>query len=671
MGEEGLVRLKIDGKEVTVPRGTSILEAAKRDGIEIPYFCYHPRLSLVGACRVCVVEIEGSGKLQTSCTTPVAEGMIVRTNSEKVVKARKGVLELILTNHPLDCPVCDKGGECPLQNITYKYGPAVTRYKEERRRFEKPVVLGPYILLDRERCILCYRCTHFCEEIAGHHQLGMLYIGGHMMVGIAPGVPFDSQFSGNTIELCPVGALTSHPFRFKARPWELKGTDSICPHCACGCNIILQSRDSRVLRVLSRENQEVDNGWLCDRGRFGYLFINSSERVMTPLIRKNGNLVQVSWKDALGFIAQRIKEITSNWGADSIGGIASYNCSNEDNYIFQRFMRVVVGTNNIDFRLYPVETDVVGFILEVFSKGLRLFSLRDIDDAEAILLLESDPSEGQPITELRLKKAARRNAILTVVNSKKIELSSYARYSFADISEGINGFIDTSAKAKKRLILLGEKTLGTHNRRELLEAIDLLSAKDPRGKTYIGVLLKGVNAHGALDMGVVPDYLPGYRPLSESGKFGAGLFGWQMLDAARNGRLKALYIMGADILSAQDSDYIKDALRHLELIVVQDSTMTETALRADVILPASTFAERDGTFTNTERRVQRFYRAIRPLGESRPNWEILYMLAKEFHHDFNYRSAWDVLKEISQIVPFYADMSRETLGDKGRQWQYG
>ncbi|MGI8968322.1 MAG: 2Fe-2S iron-sulfur cluster-binding protein, partial [Chloroflexota bacterium] len=356
---EDLVTITVDGDQLHVAKGMLLWEACKAHGIDIPIFCYHTKLGPVGACRTCLVEQEGVTKGPiTACSTPVADGMVIRTRSAVVEKAQRGIFEFLLANHPLDCPICDRAGECPLQDQTFRWGPGVSRYIEPKRHHVKPIILGPTIALDRERCVLCWRCVRFCADIAEDKSIVLLDRGDHSMVGTFQDRPYVSNFSGNVVELCPVGALTSRKQRFNFRAWEMQNRPSICPHCAMGCNINLSVRkNDEVIRFLSRDNPEIDNSWLCDRGRFNYEFINSPERILSPLIRRGEAFEQVSWSEALQYIADRVQPIIEESGPDSVVGIASPRLSNEDLFAFKRFMTQSIGSGQVDH--FPRSTMVL------------------------------------------------------------------------------------------------------------------------------------------------------------------------------------------------------------------------------------------------------------------------------------------------------------------------
>ncbi|HEV7127519.1 MAG TPA: molybdopterin-dependent oxidoreductase, partial [Ktedonobacterales bacterium] len=416
-----LVNLTIDGRPVSVPKGSVVWAAAQQLGIEIPIYCYHPKMDPLGACRMCFVAVEKMPKLQTACTTTVTEGMVVHTDTDAVRKARAGTLEFLLINHPLDCPICDKGGECNLQDFTLRYGPGNSRFDVAKRHFSKPLPVSEAILLDRERCIACQRCVRFCQEVAMESGLIMKQRGFLTEVGPDPDAPFDSIFSGNVVEMCPVGALTAKSFRFMGRPWELKRTPSVCGNCAVGCNVLVDVRVDKVQRQYSRTNDDIDDGWLCDRGRWTLGAFNSPERLRTPLVRRGGQLQPTTWDDALTLVGQRLAEIARHAGPQAVGGIGSTHTTNEEAYLFQKLLRTGIGTNNVDHwhGSFPDKRD--GDLPWVWTG-----SIAGLDRASHIVLLGADPYERQPIIDLRIRKAIRAGAQLIVVTSEPLRLDRLA-----------------------------------------------------------------------------------------------------------------------------------------------------------------------------------------------------------------------------------------------------
>ena len=417
---EGLVTLTIDGKEVTVPKGTLIIRAAEELGIEIPRFCDHPLLDPVAACRQCYVKVEGQRKLMTSCSTPVGDGMVVfsQFTDDEVKKAQTSVLEFLLINHPLDCPVCDRGGECPLQDQALAFGPGESRYVEAKRTYRKPLPLSPLVALDRERCVLCARCTRFCDQISGDRFIELFDRGAAEQVSIAPGEDFRSPFSGNTIQICPVGALTARTYRFAARPFDLATGDSICPHCACGCNLRVDLRRGEVVRHLARDNQDVNDAWLCDKGRFAFSFPDQPNRLTTPLLRERG-LEPVSFAEALAAIA--------GWCGDRrVAVLAGGRLSDEDAFALSKLARTVFNTNDVDYRPFAGSPDTVP--AEAAMAGGSTVTYRDLEQAKAILVVGLDAENELPILHLRIRKAARRGAKVFVIHPRRTRLWDVAEH---------------------------------------------------------------------------------------------------------------------------------------------------------------------------------------------------------------------------------------------------
>ena len=729
-----MITLTIDGRQVTVPKGTVVVDAARQVGIEIPVFCHHPKLKPVGMCRMCLVEVgtplrdratgeiqrdeEGNPvirwfpNLQTGCTTVVSDGMVVHTQTERVEDARRSIIEFLLTSHPLDCPVCDKGGECPLQNQTMLYGLGESRFiYDDKFHFTKPVELGPFIFLDRERCIQCARCTRFCDEIAGDHVLGLESRGRSMHIITYSDPPFDSKFSGNTTDICPVGALTTRDFRFQARAWELTDVPSLCPHCSVGCSVVLGTRYGEIKRVMPRRNDAVNEIWICDKGRFGHHFVGSEERLETPLVRRDGELVPASWDEALDLIAKRFGQIKVEEGPEALGGLAGDRCANEDLYLFQKLLRQAIGTGNVDHRPRWLDGDQAQRLIAALGVGQGT-DFGAMDAGCAILVLGADVEEEQPVHFLRVKQAAERGAHLIVANGRPTKLDRSAdqvlrfrygsqahlvwglvqvvlaedleelrcvergsgldevreklkAYDLAGVSqvtgvpeEAIEGAARAFAQAENGVILFGrEAMLGdSGSLTQALAALALVTGHVGRANNGLLALLPHNNSQGALDMGVLPDRLPGYAPVSET----RGLDSNGMIEAAAAGKLKALYVMSTD--PAADDPAAREALRDLDFLVVQELFLTETAQLADVVLPAASFAERDGTFTNAERRVQFFYRAVPSPGESRPDWAIVADLGRRLAgQGWDYRSAGEIMAEIARVVPMYAGLSHDLL----------
>src|SRR5918999_346228 len=402
------VTFSIDGREVTAPNGAMLVDGAKYGDVEIPVFCYEPKLGQpVGACRMCLVEIEGIPKLQTGCSTPVRDGMVVHTQTDRVHDAQRAVVEFLLINHPLDCPVCDKGGECPLQDITYGWGPGTSRFIEPKRHFKKPLELSPLVAIDRERCILCYRCVRFSQEVAEDYQLILLERGAHSFVGTFDGHPYVAPFSGNIVELCPVGALTSTAYRFRARPWEIEGSGTICTYCPAQCNVELTVRDDRVMRVLARDHDEVDDGWLCDKGRFAYQSTHVDERITVPLVREGARLMPASWEKALGAAATALKKAGNRAAA-----LAGDGTTNEEAFLLQRLFREGLGSPHL---AGSPARELSPALSRALADPALQATVPDLEFAHAVLVLDCDPVDDAPILDLRIRKGVRRNGVRLAV----------------------------------------------------------------------------------------------------------------------------------------------------------------------------------------------------------------------------------------------------------------
>ncbi len=672
---DDLVTITVDGQEIREPKGTLLWEAAKAHGIDIPIFCYHTKLGPVGACRTCLVEVEGMTKGPiTACSTPITDGMVVRTRSPIAQKAQRGILEFLLANHPLDCPICDRGGECPLQDQTFAYGAGQSRYIEPKRHHVKPIALGPTIALDRERCVLCWRCVRFCSEVAEDKSIILLSRGDHSMVGTFQDEPYVSNFSGNVIELCPVGALTSRKWRFNFRPWELQNRPSICPHCPMGCNINMSVRkNDEVIRFLSRDNPGVDDSWLCDRGRFGFEFINSPERLTSPLVRRGNAYEETSWQEAFEFIAGRVQEIVEESGPECVSGIASPCLTNEDLFTFKRFITDVIGSHHVDHFPRP-QTSLTGPQYAAMTRlGDAVVPISTLERSSTILLLGADPSRREPVMELRIRLAINRHgAKLAVVNPDEIALDSKASVSHRypaqslatvarSLASGVRGeavddpslqtIVQTYLNEGTITLLYDDTFEGVTDKGDALLAIDeLLAALGTRGEAGVIPMLDDCNSMGARDLGVTPGDVP-----------------WSQSEVDRlltpNTGVRVAFVSGANL--ARDVPGSAEALRKLDLLVVTELMLTETARLADVILPASSFAEKRGSFTNTERRVQAVYDNVPAPGIARADWDILTDLSQYFLHPLDYGMPDEIWSDIQRVVARYAGVSYRDLGPHG------
>jgi NADH-quinone oxidoreductase subunit G len=622
------VTFTVDGKKVTAPAGTLLIEACKTAGIDIPAFCYYPGLSLQAACRMCVVRIEKMPKLQTACTTPVTEGMVVQTETPEIAQARKSTLQLLLGNHPLDCPVCDAGGECELQDMTFKYGAANSFYAEPKNHREEQK-WSPVVYFDRPRCILCYRCVRMCGEGMDVFALGIQNRGSSAV--IAPNIPaaqssddlphVDCEQCGMCIDACPVGALTSGTYRYKTRPWEMKHVATICTHCGDGCKTTLGVRSTsdgaEIVRGDNRDKSGMNGDFLCNKGRYAFDFANHDDRITTPLVRSAaGKLEPVSWEAALDAIGRKFKQVRDERGGSSLGVIGGNRLTNEEAYLLQKFARTVLKTNNID---HHRTADHVAFAQALAGETGRTASLRDTLTARAILLVGGDPTNQSPATAWNLRSNIRINgAKLYVVNHDEIKLRRQAKafvrlqpfgygalasFLAGDDAAGPGAVQDTEALGQFRetlhgaeglLILIGSELRGNDLKRLIEFGLAIPGAK-------FALLSDYVNSRGAADMGLLPDMLPGYTPIG-AGHFeeyqapatpGADVL--EMFDRAAKGDLGALYVVGANPVLRYSVD---PAALKSTFLVVQDMFLTETAVLADVVLPAANLYEKSGSVTN-------------------------------------------------------------------------
>jgi NADH-quinone oxidoreductase subunit G len=613
------VNFTVDGKQLTAPAGTLLIDACRTAGIEIPAFCYYPGLSLQAACRMCVVRIEKMPKLQTACTTPVAEGMIVATETPEIAQARKATIELLLGNHPLDCPVCDAGGECELQDMTFKYGAAESNYTEIKQHREEQQ-WSPVVFFDRPRCILCYRCIRMCGEGMDVWALGVQNRGVNSVIAPNGQDHLDCEECGMCIDACPVGALTSGTYRYKTRPWEMNHVATVCTHCGDGCTTTLGVRraddGSEIVRGDNRDKSGINGDFLCIKGRYAFDFANHEDRLSKPLIRQNGRLTPVSWEVALDFAGKKLREIRDSRGGESIGVIGSNRTTNEENYLLQKFARTVLQTNNID---HHRTADYVSFVKALAGKANRTASLRDTSTAPAILLLGNDPTEQHPALAWNLRTNVRLNqARIYVANHNPIKLTRQAKASLVIPQDGYAGLIQFLAgndqalalpetAAEFREAIRKEESLlivfGSEYRGRDIEALVQFGLTLPN--TKFAALGDYVNSRGASDMGLLPDLLPGYVPVASPSQFAteyAGLPGKpgldliEMFDAAAAGNLAALYIVGSNPVARYG---VSPATLEKTFIIVQDMFLTETAAVADVVLPIANLYEKAGSVTNT------------------------------------------------------------------------
>jgi NADH-quinone oxidoreductase subunit G len=687
--EQRMITLTIDGREVQAQENAMLVDAAKHGDVEIPVFCYEPKLgNPVGACRMCLVEIEGIGKLQTGCSTPVKDGMVVHTQTERVKEAQRSVVEFLLINHPLDCPVCDKGGECPLQDISFGWGGGISRFIEPKRHFVKPLELSPKIAIDRERCILCYRCVRFSQEISEDYQLVLLERGAHSFVSTFDGHPYVAPFSGNIIELCPVGALTSRSYRFRARPWDIEDAGTVCTLCPAQCNVSLTVRDERVLRVLSRQNDEVDDGWLCDHGRFAYPALARGDspsangnspiepaqdspaarngdthgvrvgmRVSEPLLRDGGELRPVTWERAIEEASVLLKRAGAKTAALAGGG-----ATNEEGFLLSRLFSETLGSPHVDSR--PSGTLAPELQRKLADPRLQA-KVSDLEFAHGVLVLDCDPLLDAPILDLRLRKGIRRHGMkLERASGENLGAVREAAKRLAEAGEEV-------------VILWGERFAAGPDGDERVRALLDLAAELSLGETDGAGLLEipaTSNGRGLRESGVLPNSGPGLSEREQE-----CLDARSIAEALSSGELSALYLFEVDPLSVSDpfaatagQDPASWA-RGLERAsaVVAHATLLSPGLaeHANVVFPAGSYAEKEGTVTHPDGRLQRVRQAVAETGATRPGWRVIAELSLRLGNDLDVYDAKEASQQLFDAVPFYAGVTLEEIGGRGVRWQ--
>ena len=682
-----LVVLTVDGKKVTAPAGTLLIEACKSVGIEVPSFCYYPNLSLCGACRMCMVKIEKMPKLQTACTTLVAEGMVVISDSEEVRQARKATVEMLLGNHPLDCPVCDAGGECELQDMTFSYGAAESKFMEAKNHKDEQQ-WSPVVFFDRPRCILCYRCVRVCGEGMDVWALGVQNRGVSSIIAPNQEDHLECEECGMCIDICPVGALTSGAYRYKTRPWEMKHVGTICTHCGDGCKTTLGVRRAdtgmEIVRGDNRDKSGTNGDFLCIKGRYAFDFANHEERLTRPLIRQNGKLTPATWEEAFTVIGKTFAEIRDLESGQAIGVVGSTRTTNEEAYLLSKFARVVLKTNNVD---HHRTADFPAFAAALRGKPGSTASMADVFTASAILLIGNDATDQHPLLAWQIRNNVRlHRARLYVINSKPIKLQRQAA-SFMEIAAGAEGQVaaflagDDAAPG-----LLSSSLNSSSSGRDVWNALrDKLRAEqnlvivfgsEIRGNDLATLVKFGAgipgakficladyaNSRGAADMGLYPDLLPGYHLIAGSSEFHrewgeiprtAGLDLSGMLEAGRSGKLKALYVLGSNPIGRLKLDPFAFSN---SFVVVQDMFLTETAIVADVVLPAANAYEKTGTFTNTCGDLQ----LVKKAGEvtdTKSDFEMIVRVADAMGFD------------VRKLVPFgggtHADMGQSRGAQSG------
>ena len=682
MAERPDITLVVDGVEVEAPEGEMLVDAAKGGDVEIPVFCYEPKLGApVGACRMCLVEVEGIPKLQTACSTPVRDGMVVYTQTDRVQEAQNAVVEFLLVNHPLDCPVCDKGGECPLQDIAMGWGPGKSRFTDPKRHFQKPVPLSPLVRIDRERCILCYRCVRFSQEVAEDEQLQLLERGAASYVGTFDDRPYIAPFHGNVIELCPVGALTSEAYRFRARPWDIEDAGSICTLCPSQCNVKFTVRDERVQRVLARDNAAVDDGWLCDKGRFGFQMASAADRITEPRVAGTPS----DWSEALDAAAARLRAAQGRTAA-IVGGQAS----NEEGYLVQRIVRGALGSSHVA----PASAGTLDhtLALELWHPQLSA-AIGEIDRAESVLVVGCDPLHAMPILDLRLRKAIRRSGSRVVVASDRPtaldggaeETARYAPGEAAAFLAALARELATDAKPiaddpdradaeqiagelrpGSTVIVWGERLGHGPSGAEALDALlacaRALRCEEP-GAGLLGVP-ETPNGRGLREVGCLPGFAPG---LAETE---AGMTVDEMREALRSGALDAIVLFEVDpVRDLPQGPAWKEALRTARTVISVSMFDNGSTEFADVVIPAESYVEKEGTVTHPDGRLQRLRATVPHPGDVRFGWHWLVELSALLGDETGIDSALEALAAVSSEISFYAGLTHDEIGGQGIRWQ--
>jgi formate dehydrogenase alpha subunit len=740
------MRVFIDNREYEARPGQTIYDVAVENGIDIPVLCHNPALEPIGACRVCVVEVEGFRNLQTACTTKVSDGMKVYTTTNRVLNARKTIIHLLLLSHPNDCMTCDANGNCVLQSLAYTYDVKVPAEQVQLRGL--PIDdADPFIVRDLNKCVQCQLCVRVCDEIENMSIYSMVERGYQTLPQPAFGMPLIESgcvFCGQCATVCPVGAIVEKPALGKARWWNVSKATTTCPYCGVGCQIdvYVDKKKSEVVRVHgSPINPDVNDGVAtCVKGKFGLDFVNDPARLKKPLIKRDGVFVESSWEEALDFVAENLKRIINKYGPEAVGVLSSAKCTNEENYLMQKFARAVLKTPNVDHCARLCHASTVAGLARAFGSGAMTNNLKDILNADVILVTGSNTTEAHPVYGSRIKKAVRRGAKLIVADPRKIELVKYAtiwlrhrpgtdvalfngllhviiKENLIDeefVSKRTSGFQEVKKAVEKYTPEYVEKLTGVpkekiieaarlygsaekaaivysmgitqheHGTDNVLAIANLAMATGNLGKIGAGVNpLRGQNnVQGACDMGALPDVLSGYQKVTDSAvieKFEkawgtkipakVGLTVVEMFHAALDGKIKAMVIMGENPrLSDPDATVVEEALKSLEFFVSLDMFINETNKHAHVILPSASFLEKEGTFTNTERRVQMVRKAFEPIGESKPDWWIICQLSKRLGYEMNYNGPAEVMEEIRSLTPIYGGITYERIKERGLQW---
>ena len=740
------VTLTVDGREITARAGETVLTACREAGVHIPTLCDDPRLEPFGGCRLCVVQVAGMRGYPTSCTTPVADGMEVSTASDELRRLRRTLIELLLSDHNVDCLVCEANGRCTLQDLAYAYDVDETRFAGAKHDLPSRVDDNPLIARDYSKCIACGRCLRICTQVQGANVYGYRDRGFNVL----PDTPFSRpltdagcEFCGQCVSTCPTGALTDRLSHHSGRPWETQTIESTCGYCGVGCTIGYRVRDGRIVSAEAPQGRGVNNGNLCAKGRYGWCFTHHPDRLTVPLIRRDGELVEASWDEAIALIAEKLGAIVASDGPEAVGGLASAKCTNEENYLFQKFLRAAVGTHNIDHCARLCHASTVTGLAAAFGSGAMTNSIADLGQAQVILVVGSNTTEAHPIIGIELTRAARAGTKLFVIDPREIRLTKHAAghlplrpgtnvalfnamariildeglanldfigrrteefeayaamlatvdleaaaetcgVPLADIREAAVAYASADRASIVYSMGVTQHSSGTEQVRAVAN-LALLTGQIGRPGTGVNPLRGQNNVQGACDLACLPNCLPGYQPLTDRGTLdrfcdywdsdielptASGLTLVEMLDAAAAGSLMALYVMGENpVISDPGQAHVSDALENLDFLVVQDIFLTETASLADVVLPAATFLEKSGTFTNTERRVQLVNKVVDAPGTALADGEIIARLSSAMGIEMAYSSAREVMEEMSAVTPQYGGITYERLArEGGLQW---